>query len=128
MHIENNDIDINSYTPLIYASSWGNLDIVKLLIERGADINQVDKNGNGPLMPAIYFKKLDVVELLIKKGADVNQVNKNGKTPLNYAISNKSLPIDDQIIQLLSTASGSGGFKKYLKYKEKYLQLKNQLN
>ena len=50
------------------------LKIVKLLIEKGADVNAKDKSRGTPLSRAIFWRKsdLEVVKLLTEKGADVN--------------------------------------------------------
>jgi hypothetical protein len=56
------------------------LDVVKLLIDKGADVNAKEPNGNTPLHLADLNAEL--VELLIAKGADVNIKNKLGETPL----------------------------------------------
>ncbi|MEI0478548.1 ankyrin repeat domain-containing protein [Brachyspira pulli] len=53
-------------TPLIEACKEGYTDIVKLLIEYGADVNYSDKYGKKPLKVA---KKNDIVRLLIDAGA-----------------------------------------------------------
>jgi len=45
------------------------LDLVKFLIEKGADFNAKDNNGETLLHKAAYGDKLDVVKLLIEKGA-----------------------------------------------------------
>jgi len=36
-------------TPLVYACKQGNLEFVKILVERGADVNIVDKGNKMPL-------------------------------------------------------------------------------
>ena len=65
------DIDIRTSiggtTPLIEACKEGYTDIVKLLIEYGADVNYSDKYGKKPLKVA---KKNDIVRVLIDAGAE----------------------------------------------------------
>lgn len=71
--------------------------IVKLLIEKGADVNAVDyvKNGKStPLHKAVNGadtdERYEVVNLLINAGADINARNVAGKTALEYAKSSRS--------------------------------------
>ena len=73
------------YTALIYASQKGYLDICKLLIDSGADVNIQDKHGSSPLMFTIISSKKDICELLIANGAGVNIQNCHGDTALTIA-------------------------------------------
>lgn len=67
---------------LIWASSRGDLEAVKYLVENGADINA--KNGGGETA-LIVASDLEVVKYLVEHGANVNAKNKNGNTPLILA-------------------------------------------
>ncbi|MFH2064371.1 MAG: ankyrin repeat domain-containing protein [Pseudomonadota bacterium] len=58
-------------TPLILASSWGHLDIMELLIEKGANVN-VERQGWTPLISAAASGHVKGVKLLLSKGADIN--------------------------------------------------------
>lgn len=61
-------------TALILASSRGNLDLVKLLIENGAKINYTNPNGEDALSLATLFKNYDIVLYLLQQGADCNKI------------------------------------------------------
>ena len=50
-------------TPLMEAASSGHLEIVKLLISHGADVNAQSSSGNTPLMYACASGKLDLVDI-----------------------------------------------------------------
>lgn len=54
---------------LIAASGEGKLETVKLLIEKGADVNAKDKNGNTPLKNALSHGKTEIAEFLREAGA-----------------------------------------------------------
>jgi hypothetical protein len=69
--IENNQIEINlqdkkGYTALMYASSNGKYDTVKLLLEYGADVSIETTKGNKALDFAVKNKHTDIVSLLKK--------------------------------------------------------------
>jgi len=67
--------------------SFGNLEIVKLLLDRRADINAVSKNAFSatPLQGAAAFKNIDLARLLIDRGANVNCRGEEGVSPLHEA-------------------------------------------
>ena len=66
----------------------GDIDIAKLLIENGADINTQKEFGNTSLHLAVREKNFDLVKLLIEYGADVNIKNNADWTPLHWTASN----------------------------------------
>ena len=68
----------DGWTPLYSAANKGYLEIVKLLIENGADINKSNNDGWTPLYSAADKGHLEVVKLLIENGADINKSNNNG--------------------------------------------------
>jgi ankyrin repeat protein len=49
---------------LLLAIVRGSLDDVKILIDRGANVNEKDKNGNSPLEIAKYREQSEIVEFL----------------------------------------------------------------
>lgn len=58
-------------TALMFAAQYGHLDVVELLIEKGANINQKDTfYGVTPLMAAMQDGHVAVMKLLLEKGAD----------------------------------------------------------
>ncbi|CAI7652798.1 unnamed protein product [Penicillium crustosum] len=73
------------WIPLLAASQGGFLDIVQLLIQRGADIGASDSCGETPLYIACENGRIEVVRLLLDKGADVHHHNQFGWTPVNTA-------------------------------------------
>jgi len=93
-------VDINAtnksgYTPLIYATKKGNLDIISMLVVAGADVNGKDTiQGDTPLIYATSRADIPTVTLLIEKGADINLQNDlNGDTPLIWAVKNNEIGI-----------------------------------
>ena len=57
----------------MYASEYDhNIEIVKLLLEHGADINLPDNYGHTALMMASLEGNTEIVRLLLDQGADVN--------------------------------------------------------
>ncbi|KAL3801098.1 hypothetical protein HJC23_002391 [Cyclotella cryptica] len=72
-------------TPLMTASTEGNLEVVRELLKRGASPNAVAIRGSTALIQACHFGKLQVVEELLKSGASVEQANYKNTTALMRA-------------------------------------------
>jgi ankyrin repeat protein len=70
-------------TPLHFAAFFSKSDIVKLFIEKGADVNARD---NSNFTPLFYARDAGIAELLIKSGAEVNASDGTGYTPLHHAV------------------------------------------
>jgi len=74
-------------TPLQDAASRGQVEVVSLLLDRGAEVNARSGEGYTPLHYAASNGHLQVCELFLARGAEVNSNNNDGKTPLHYAAS-----------------------------------------
>ena len=87
--IDVNIKDNNGGSALMTAVIYGRKQIVKLLIESGAEINSaVSKFGLNALMYAINNIDVDpsIIELLIKNGADIYSKNSSGDSALTYVL------------------------------------------
>jgi ankyrin repeat protein len=62
------------------------VDVVDLLVTKGADVKRKDDNANTPLITAAQYCGAKVVNRLIAAGADVNAVNGSTMTPLMIAL------------------------------------------
>ncbi len=85
--------DMKLISPLSAASGKGHTDVVKLLVEAGADANKADAKGDTPLYMASQNNHTDIVKLLLGAGADVNKDMNNGVTPLYIASQNNHTDI-----------------------------------
>jgi uncharacterized protein len=75
-------------TSLIWATFYDNLDLLKWLIDNGADVNHQDKVGYSALHFAAQEKNLEPAKLLIYNGASLEIADKHGNTPIWTAIFN----------------------------------------
>ena len=65
------------------------LELLRLLIAAGADVNHAGNDGATPLYHACTAFNTDGVRLLVEGGADVNAATREGETPLmNAALGN----------------------------------------
>lgn len=80
-----------------------NINIVKLLIESGADVNGKTSDGRTPLLTATYnFRNrlnLQAIELLIKHGADPNVESSGGAIPLSNAATCGDVRVVETLIK-----------------------------
>ncbi len=72
-------------TPLMYALLYGDADVVRLLLDNGADPNVRNEAGATALMWAV--DDLEKTRLLLRRGADVNARSEDGRTALSIAAS-----------------------------------------
>ncbi|KPM04042.1 26S proteasome non-ATPase regulatory subunit 10-like protein [Sarcoptes scabiei] len=74
-------------TPLHRACSNGQFNLVKKLIEEGAEIDAKDEMQWTPMIIASSAGHFEIVKYLIQKGAEINTTTINGQTALHYAAS-----------------------------------------
>ena len=90
MHVDNVD-DVDTIISaagspiLVVASALGHLEIVRYLVEAGADIESRDVFGSTSLLVAAMFGRADIATLLIENSADMLASNYHG-TDLNNAL------------------------------------------
>jgi ankyrin repeat protein len=82
------DAGISPDAGMASAAAVGPIDLVRLLIEKGAKINATSESGHTPLHAAAgRSDNLENVKLLLDMGADPNAVDDDGETPLHGAVS-----------------------------------------
>lgn len=79
------DVNKTGWTPLHYAATGGNLEIIKLLLEENAYIDAESPNGSTPLMMAAMYGTADAAKLLMEEGADPLIKNEKGLTAIDFA-------------------------------------------
>jgi ankyrin repeat protein len=94
-----NHQDRNGLSSLHGATIYGNIEVIKLLLENDADQNIVDAYGNNPLWTATHWACLKastennykIVEELLKSGSNPHNKNLNGKTPFERSEGNPAI-------------------------------------
>ncbi|MDR3000943.1 MAG: ankyrin repeat domain-containing protein, partial [Fibromonadaceae bacterium] len=93
-----NLLDYKDYSPLYYACAKGDADVVKQLLQIGADADVLCGRDSMPLtLAACRARKKDVLEALCEYGADVNVTDSSGQSLLHDACAE----MDGEWIKLL---------------------------
>jgi ankyrin repeat protein len=85
--------------PLINAARAQDIDNVRLLLSRHADVNETQGDGATALHWAAHWNHLKIADLLIAAGANVNSRDDLGVTPLSLACVNGSAMMVDKLLQ-----------------------------
>jgi ankyrin repeat protein len=74
-------------TVLHFAARDGNIELARLLVAAGADLERPSGNGTRPLLAAIINNHIELAMFLLEKGADVNAADDfHKRTPLFAAV------------------------------------------
>jgi ankyrin repeat protein len=105
------------------------LEVVKLLVDLGEDVNHADSYGITPLMAAANFGDINIVRYLIDKGADLGTHDLGKKNdgnfgssveplmPIDYAIGvgtfvpNNAVIMHEDVVKLMSDVMKQRGIK-----------------
>lgn len=79
------DVNKTGWTPLHYAATAGNTQLVKMLLENYAYIDAESPNKTTPLMMAAHYGTPGAVKLLLEEGADVSLKNDLGLSAIDFA-------------------------------------------
>lgn len=74
--------DRDGRTVLINAAFCGRIDVVHLMLSRGANINAADSNGFTALHAAVQEQNISMIEMLLANGADIHARNAFGNNVL----------------------------------------------
>jgi ankyrin repeat protein len=98
-HEDINYKDKDGNTLMIIAAGYGHWNIVKFILDKGANPNDRNKGGVSLIFIASRYGNLEIVKLLLSKGVDPNIKDIYGQTPIFEASMYKHV---DVIKQLLS--------------------------
>jgi ankyrin repeat protein len=115
-------VNESKVSPLMYAAASDHIEVMKLLIAKGADLEFKHTNGGTALMEASTGGAVKALKLLIDSGAKYNFVDDDGVSPLMAAASQghfetQTLLVDqlkaalspEDLLEAINAFSDSGG-------------------
>jgi ankyrin repeat protein len=91
-------------TALMFAAREGHVDVARLLLEAGANVNEVDPNDITPLFMAISNNRIPMARFLIERGADIHAKDWYGRTPLFAAVEIRNVDLHYTTFEHMVTA------------------------
>jgi len=86
-------------TPLMYAARYGHVDVVRLMLEGGADAKRANAVQRTALHMAAWSGYLEVCRLLLDCGAKVDPQDKLKETPLHDAARQGHLSVVKLLVE-----------------------------
>jgi uncharacterized protein len=77
--------------PLMFAARDGSLELARILVGAGADVDAAAGDGKTALALAIFNGNYDVATFLVDKKADVNKADAQRFTPLFWAVDRRNM-------------------------------------
>lgn len=91
---------LSLYSPLHHLCTCHeiDMDIVTMLLDRGASVNTLDSEGESPLFSAVRNSDVPLIKLLLQYGASVNIQNESHLTPLDVCTFSASGSGDEETV------------------------------
>uniref|UniRef100_A0A673LMN5 Histone-lysine N-methyltransferase EHMT2-like n=1 Tax=Sinocyclocheilus rhinocerous TaxID=307959 RepID=A0A673LMN5_9TELE len=83
--VDINAQDSGGWTPIIWAAEHRHIDVIRALLNRGANVTLRDKEMNVCLHWASFSGSAEIAELILNAGCPLSSVNLHGDTPLHIA-------------------------------------------
>ncbi|AAR83392.1 CNPV046 ankyrin repeat protein [Canarypox virus] len=115
-----NAVDYYEKTPLYYAILRKDIELIKLLIHNGADINFKNKIKRNILFSVLVTLDVDFIIYLLRLGGDVNAVDIFGETPFTALLQRRfilSFIIKVLVYHIVMLYYSNSGIEKHIGFK-----------
>jgi ankyrin repeat protein len=90
---------------LMFAAREGHVEVARLLLDAGTNVNAVDQNEITPLFMAISSNRIPMARFLIERGANINAKDWYGRTPLFAAVEMRNVDLHYTTFEHMVTAA-----------------------
>jgi ankyrin repeat protein len=104
--------EICYFSALHVAANHGHLEIVKLLLDAGADINRKSKSGETPLHLAVTKNHIDVVKCLLVRGADYSITNFHKRGTYTIRHTPRDVAVEEHLPEIVKLFDNMKVFEK----------------
>jgi ankyrin repeat protein len=103
----------DSFTPLHFTATCGNINVANVLISHSANVNAKGNADVIPLHVAVFTEKnVEFIKFLVSHGANVNAKAFDGYTPLHYAVNFKDIDVAKVLVSngaYINSKTNTGG-------------------
>ena len=117
-HIDSLIVNERGHRLLHCAASCGAVDAVRILLDRGGDVNVLNNERETPLLCAFRAGYLTIIKLLIRNGADFGIPSETGETALHWLIGLSKEDIPEISLLLENHPSSLPLEAEYISYEE----------
>ncbi|GFS91024.1 ANK_REP_REGION domain-containing protein [Nephila pilipes] len=105
-HVNGIDPNSNTILHLVMRHCCNKLEVVRVILNAGADIDAMNIDRKTPLLMAIeHCQDISVIIALIEHGANINCADKNNNTPLHFAVINERHSAIDVLLHFKADVS-----------------------
>jgi len=104
--------EICYFSALHVAANHGHLEIVKLLLDAGADINRKSKSGETALHLAVVKNHIDVVKCLLVRGADYSITNFHKRGTYTIRHTPRDVAVEEHLPEIVKLFDNMKIFEK----------------
>ena len=81
-----NECDVDHWSPIVFASNGGFLDVMEYLLNQNADLNLCSRFDIFPIHHAAREGFIEILDWLFQHGVDLESRNDHGRTAMFHAI------------------------------------------
>ena len=115
---------------LLHAATGGlsarvNVEVVSILLEKGAEVNAKNSRGHTALQFAALLREVEIVRMLLEREVDVNTKSDEGDTALHWAVE---ISNNEEVVRMLLEKGADVNVKNIVKHTALHGAVRNSNN